>query len=206
MNQWSLTGKPALVVVHMQNSICKVGGSLEGMGHCKAAHEAGIIPNIQALLEAFRAKGLPVIYAVACHPTEFKAPVYGPFWEVSGKMKLNLEGTDDIEVIAELAPAPGEPVFRNWPFGIFQVDEFDKVNALDTYLRERGVDTVVLTGVATGMAVGHNAFALADGLYSVIVPSDTCTDANPRLHDAVISWMLPPIALITTAEDVIAHL
>lgn len=200
MSEWSLVGRPALLVVHMQNSLCKVGGSLEEMGHCGAARENGVTPNIQALQKAFRVKGLPVVFVVARHPAEFKVPAYGPFWPAARDMRVNLEGTPDVEVIAELAPAPGEPVFYNWPFNIFQV------NNLDKYLAEKGVETVVLTGVATGMAIGHNSFGLADRLYSLIVPRDTCADGNKALHEAVINWMLPPIALVTTAQDVIAHL
>jgi nicotinamidase-related amidase len=200
MSEWSMAGKPALLIVHMQNSICMVGGSLEHMGHCGAAREAGIIPRIQALQKAFRAKGLPVIYVVARHPAEFKVPAYGPFWPIARDLKVNLDGTTDVDIVAELSPAPGEPIFYNWPFDIFQM------TGLDKYLESQDVETTVLTGVATGMAIGHSAFALADHLYSLIVPSDTCTDANAKLHETVINWMLPPIALIATAEDVIVHL
>jgi len=200
VSDWSMAGKPALLVVHMQKSLCLVGGSLEGMGHCRAAREAGIIPRIQRLEKAFRDKGLPVVFVVACHPREFKAPAYGPFWEFAVETPVNLAGTADVEIIEELAPATGEPVFYNWPFDIFRTNE------LDDYLRGQGVETVVLTGVATGMAIAHNSFTLADHLYGLIVPRDTCADANQALHEAVLNWMLPPIALITTAEDVIAHL
>lgn len=200
MNEWSLVGKPALLVIHMQRSLCMSGGSLEGMGHCRAAREAGIIANIRALQDAFRGKGLPVVFVAARHPAEFKVPEYGLFWSAAAEMRINLEDTSDVEIIDELKPAPGEPVFYNWPFDVFLT------NDLDRYLREEAVETVVVTGVATGMAIGHNSFALADRLYSLIVPFDTCADANSRLHEAVLEWMLPPIALITAAEDVIAHL
>lgn len=200
MSEWSLAGKPALLIVHMQNSLCMLGGSLEQMGHCRAARQAGIIPNIQTLQNAFRAKDLPAVFVVAQHPAEFEAPAYGPFWPAARDLGVNLEGTTDVEIIDELAPAPGEPVFCNWPFDIFRVNDLEK------YLEAQGVKTVVLTGVATGMAIGHNSFGLADRLYSLIVPSDTCADGNQELHEAVLNWMLPPIALITTAKDVIAHL
>ena len=56
------------------------------------------------------------------------------------------------------------------------------------------------------MAIGHASFSLADRLFSLIVPSDTCADTRTELHKAVLEEMLPPIALITTAKDVIAHL
>ncbi len=200
VSDWTMAGKPALLIVHMQKSLCMMGGSLEAMGHCKAVHDAGIIPNIQALQTACRAKGLPVVFVVARHPLTFHVPAYGPFWPAARDMGVNLEGSPDIEIIDELAPVEGERVFYNWPFNVF------RVNGLEDYLRAEGVETVVLTGVATGMAIGHASFSLADRLFSLIVPSDTCADERARLHSAVLEEMLPPIALITTAQDVVAHL
>jgi nicotinamidase-related amidase len=200
MSQWSLTGRPALVLVHTQNSICKAPSPLEPMGHCRATWEDGIVPRIKALQEAFRAKNFPVVFVVTYTPPEFRAPAYGPFWPAARDTGANLMGTRDVEVIDELAPAAGERVFYNWPFSIFQH------NDLQQYLNEQGVQTIVLTGVATGMSVGHAAFTLADKFYSLIVPSDTCTDGNKQLHDVIINSMIPAIALVTTADDVIAHL
>jgi nicotinamidase-related amidase len=200
MSEWSLVGKPALILVHMQNSICKAPSPLEPLGHCRATWEDGIVPNIQALQKAFRAKGLPVLFVVTYTPEDFKVPAYGPFWPAAKEAKVNFLGTQDVEIIDELAPAPGEPVFLNWPFNIFQENDLEK------YLADRGIETIVLTGVATGMSVGHAAFCLADRFYNLIVPSDTCTDGNRELHDAIIEWMIPAIGLVTTAEDVIAHL
>jgi len=39
----------------------------------------------------------------------------------------------------------------------------------------------------------------------VIVPSDTCTSATPKFHEAAIE-MIDAVALVTTTKDVIAHL
>ena len=114
-------------------------------------------------------------------------------------------GTRDLEVIEELAPLQGERTVYNWPFGIFQKDRREE-NDLQQHLDELGVETIVLTGVATGMSVGHAAFTLADRFYNLIVPSDTCTDGNKQLHDIIITSMIPAIALVTTADDVISHL
>jgi gluconolactonase len=200
-----MVGKPALIVVHMQNSICKAPSPLEPMGHCRATWEDGIVPRIQALQAAFRAKGLPVIFIVTFTPDGFRQPAYGPFWPAAQDTGCNRMGSRDVEVIDELAPLPGEHIVYNWPFNIFQKDRREE-NDLQQLLDDLGAETIVLTGVATGMSVGHAAFTLADKFYNLIVPSDTCTDGNRQLHEAMIDWMIPPIALVTTADDVIAHL
>ena len=72
--------------------------------HCKAARDAGIIPNIKSLQTAFRAKGLPVVFVVARHPETFHVPAYGPFWPAARDMGVNLAGSPDTEIIDELAP------------------------------------------------------------------------------------------------------
>jgi len=38
------------------------------------------------------------------------------------------------------------------------------------------------------------------------VPSDTTTDGNKALNEAIMTGMMPAIALVTTTDDVIAHL
>jgi nicotinamidase-related amidase len=198
--EWQLVGKTALLFVHMQNAIVKAPSVLEPLGHIRATEEDQIIPKMQELLKAFRAKGLPVVFVNAYTPEGAKLPVYGRFWHSLSKHRVNYKGTSDVEVIDELAPLPGEPLFYNFPFGIFQGNDMEK------YLADQGVETIVLAGVATGMAVGVAAFALADRFYNIIVPSDTSTDGNKELHEVIFRAMLPAISLVTTTEDVIAHL
>ena len=71
-------------------------------------------------------------------------------------------GTWDVEIIEELTPASSEPIFYNWPFNVFEN------TGLDENPRDQGVDTVVLTGVATGMSVGTAAWAIAERLYNLV--------------------------------------
>ena len=106
----------------------------------------------------------------------------------------------DVEVIDELKPQAGEPVFYNFPFGIFQGNELEK------HLADNGIETVVLAGVATGMAVMTAVIQCADMFYKVIVPSDASIDANQALHDIAMNNVIPAMALVTTTDDVIAHL
>jgi len=200
MDNWKIEGKPALIIVHMQNAITDPDGPLAPLGHAKASRESGIIPKQQALLKAFREKKLPVIYVNAITETGTKFPVYGRFWSLIKESGVNEPGSPDVDVIEELAPQPGEPVLTNWPFSIFVGNNLDEV------LKGLGVDTLVLVGVATGMALGTAAFAASDLFYNLIIPSDTAIDANKDLHDIFFTRTFPAISLVTTSEDVIAHL
>ena len=115
-------------------------------------------------------------------------------------MQVNQLGTRDVEVVDELTPQDGEPVVRNWPFDIFRCTDVEQ------WLRDRDVETVVLVGVATGMAINIAAYQLADRLFNLIVPADCVTDGNRELHDAIMTGIMPVISLVTTSDDVIARL
>jgi hypothetical protein len=56
------------------------------------------------------------------------------------------------------------------------------------------------------MAINIAAYQLADRLFSLVVPGDCVTDGNRKLHEAIMKGIMPVIGLVTTSEDVIAHL
>lgn len=200
MNEWKLVGRPALLVIHMQNAIVKSPSPLEVMGHGRAAYAEGVVDNIGRLLAAFRERSLPVVYTVAYTPPDVKWPAYGGFWQGSRQVQVNRLGTWDVEVIEELAPAEGEEVFYNWPFNVFEG------TGLESHLRKHDVETIVLVGVATGMSVGVAAWAAAERFFNLIVPTDATTDGNREIHNAVVGLILPAIGLVTSTADVIDHL
>lgn len=200
MGEWKMVGKPALILIHMQHAITDESGAVAFLGHAKATRESGIILRQQALLKTFRAKKLPVVYVNAVTDPNSVCPAYGKFWSAFKKVKANLPGSKDVEVISELAPLHGEPVLGNWPFGIFTNSNLDKV------LKDNKAETLVLAGVATDMAILAAVLQAADLFYNLIVLSDASTSANPKAHDAAMNLMIPAMALVTTTDDILAHL
>lgn len=200
MSDWKIVGKPALIILHMQHAICDPAGRVAHVGHAKATHESGILPNQQALLKAFRERKLPVIYvnAVTDPSKAGDAPVLGRFWStvMSG---VNMPNTKDIEVIKEVAPEPGELVIGNFPFSMFANNDLDRV------LKDRGVNTLVLAGVATDMVVLASVWQASDLYYNLVVPSDASAGANKASCDAALS-MINNIAMVCPTADVIARL
>ena len=97
-----------------------------------------------------------------------------------------LEGTPAVDVIDDLAPRPDEPVVRGQA-----ANGFDRTE-LDTILRQAGVDTLVLVGIATDVAVESTARAACDLGYRTIVVSDACTadsdEAHARSLDVLRKW------------------
>ena len=198
MSDWEMRGKPALLILHMQHAIVGKGSGIRPE-FAKAVRESGIIIRQQALLKAFRTRKLPAIYinVLKRPPVSGAFPAYGFIWEESKSAKPSPK---DLEVIPELAPQPGEPVLVNWPISAFNN------SGLDQALRICGAETLVLAGFITDGIVFSAVQGAADRCYSVIVPNDASASPSAKAHEAVMERMAPMIALVTTTQDVIAHL
>lgn len=201
MEKWQMKGKPALVFVHMQNAIASDDGAFSFFGHAAAAKQDGIIPKQQALLKAFREKKLPIIFTRAGQERRHSPmrPVYGTFWTSIGKaMATRPPSQKDGEIIAAISPKSGEIVTGNWP--IVEYPEVDKL------LSDNGIETLVVAGLATDIAVYIAIHIFGERGYSVIMPSDASTSGNRRCHEAMMFELLPQMGLVTSSEDVIKHL
>jgi nicotinamidase-related amidase len=203
MSDWKIKGKPALVVLHMQEGI---------VGSLTTYNTPGITPDQlsrqQALLKAFRDKNLPVIYVNVLHSSMNPAgslPAYGRMFKRVGMYQ---ENPKKLEVIPQLAPLPGEPVLLNWLMGAFTNSGLDQV------LKAHSIETVVIFGGALHIAVYNATVQAVDLWYSVVIPEDACvptkesvrTPEEAKIREVVLEAMFPNIALVTTTKDVIAHL
>ncbi|OGO42923.1 MAG: hypothetical protein A2Z05_00820 [Chloroflexi bacterium RBG_16_60_22] len=202
MTDWKMKGKPALVILHMQEGISGACSNIPGL--TDAIRKNRVIPRQQALLKVFRDKKLPVVFVSALHVTREQnpagvLPAYGGLFRL---IEMAKPAPNNLAVIPELAPRPGEPVLHNWVIGAFTNSGLDEV------LRAKGVETVVLVGCVTHIAVYTAALQAVDRLYSAIIPRDACTapDSQAEAERVVLDIMAPNISLVTTTDDVIAHL
>lgn len=203
MSDWKIKGKPALVILHMQEGV---------VGSLSTYNTHGTTPDLisrqQALLKAFRDRNLLVVYISVLQSSKNPAgslPEYGRMFK---KMGLYQENPQKLEVIPDLAPLPNEPVLLNWLMGAFTNSGLDQV------LKAHGIETVVIVGGALHIAVYNATVQAVDLWYSVVIPEDACipnkasarTPEEVKVREVVLEVMLPNIALVTTAEDVIKHL
>lgn len=64
----------------------------------------------------------------------------------------------------------------------------------------------MLTGVSTNLGIPGAAIKAVNRGYSVVIPEDCTAGVWPEAHEFIISQLLPPLAAITTSEDVIGRL
>jgi ureidoacrylate peracid hydrolase len=178
-------GRTALLVVDMQRGFLEPGEAME------VAPARAIVPVLHGLLEAFRARALPVvftefIYSPAApllvgelHPEHRPAAPGAPrgFGLPSSSC---LEGTPSAEVIPALAPLPGELVVpKRW------YDAFAGT-PLDGALRSRGVTSLVITGTMTDICVLATVVGAFNREYRITVAADGVATLWPEIQRATL--------------------
>jgi nicotinamidase-related amidase len=166
--------RPALVHIDLANAWTRPGHafSCDGMDT--------IIPAVQALNEAGRAKGIPVVYTTTAY-----ADVDGPssdmgLWVHKIPVELLRLGSDDVQIDDRIAPAPGELVIVKKRASGFHGTH------LSSYLNAHGVDTVIVTGVTMAGCVRHTTEdAIAEGFRPIVV-REAVGDRVP----GVVEWNL----------------
>jgi len=148
-----------------------------------------IIPNVQSLLKQAREKGHLVVFACDSRfPDDFIFK--------GGHPVRTVRGSDGARVIDELDPQPGEIIVeKRMLSGFFGTD-------LDFTLRHKGIETVIVCGVATWACVLKTVFDAAELGYKVLVPADCCASPSPEDHQAALRVFQALRVLEPSVEDV----
>jgi nicotinamidase-related amidase len=77
---------------------------------------------------------------------------------------------------------------------------------LDLQLRRRGIDTIVLAGVATNFGVESTAREAWQHNYAVVVAEDAVTSVGEDLHKFAIDKVLPRIARVRSTAEIVGAL
>lgn len=159
----------------------------------------GILPKIARLADAFRAANLPVIHAHVVHRPDYadvpRTSVIIVQSVKKGRMAL---GSIDVEPVPVTAPQPGDIVHARG----FSLVAFHGTD-LDSILRNMGVQTLVLAGVSTNVAIPGMALCASDLGYQVVVPEDCVAGASEGTHRYAVANLLPLYSTLSTGQDVI---
>jgi ureidoacrylate peracid hydrolase len=167
------------------------------------------------LREAWAASGRPVIFVRTHHrydPTRDETvDNKNPFWMAQhgsvvpglGKPRktLAIEGAAVTEIVAPLAPRPGEhTVFKH------RYSPFDNTD-LDLLLRNLDVKTLVICGVNTNNCVLCACFEAFNRDYRVVVAGDVCASMNgPDYHEAALKLIAAALGWVIDSDEIVAAL
>ncbi|MFC1870470.1 cysteine hydrolase family protein [Chloroflexota bacterium] len=105
------------------------------------------------------------------------------------------EKTPETEIHPAVNPQPGELVLTKRRTGPFSTTNLDEV------LKKKGIETLVLMGIATGGCVLSTVRWAADIDYRLIVLSDCCADRDEEIQRVLMEKVLPRHANVVTSQE-----
>ena len=186
----------ALIVVDVQNDFVSPEGSAGKRGDDVGAAIA-MIPNLTRLIDQARKVGLTIVYIRTTHSewTDTASWIY----RTSQKSGLSTcrEGTWGADFYDGIAPLPSERVVIKHRYSAF-------INTdLNTVLKARGIQSILVCGVATNVCVETTA---RDGYmydYYVTMIDDCSAAYDAKLHMSTLENIRRHFGLVASSHQII---
>lgn len=181
-------GKTALVVIDLQKGISQMPG---------APHSAAfVIENAAKLAETCRGNSMPVFLVhVQMAQEEALHPIVDESWS-----RPSQPAPDWADIVPELGPKEKDIIITKKQWGAFYGTE------LELQLRRRGINTLILCGIATNYGVESTArFAYEFG-FQQIFAEDAMTSRSPEMHSASINYALKRMGRVRSTQEILAAL
>lgn len=186
----------ALLVVDVQNDFASPKGSAALRGDDVSASVA-MVPRLVRLIAEARRVGLTVVYIRTTHSEWTDTPSW--LYRKSQQKTLNTcrEGTWGAEFYDGIAPLASERIVIKHRYSAF-------INTdLNTVLKAKGIESVLVTGIATNVCVETTARDAYMFDYYVTMVSDCAAAYDQKLHEATLENMRLHFGLVATSEEVI---
>ena len=162
MVRWTVDpAKTAFLIIDMSNDFLKPGALME------LPEGREMIPRLNRLAEACRARGIPVVYTTHAH-REAGADTgrMGDMFRNVREGRMLVAGTEGVEIFPDIAPQPGDYLVEKRRYSAFQNTD------LELILRSKGIDTLIIGGVATNVCCESTAREAFFKDFKVIFLSD----------------------------------
>jgi ureidoacrylate peracid hydrolase len=193
--------KTALVVVDMQNYFVA-----DGMPGC-APEARTIVPNINRLALATRMAGGTVIWiqteALIGDPEDWanrKEATSAARW--AKRQSLLARSGDGFAIYPACEVLPEDKIAIKYRYSAF----IPYPSELDGQLRKDGIDTLLVTGVATSTCCESTARDAAMWGYRTIMVSDGNADHTDALHNHTLGKFLVTFGDVQTTDELLAKL
>jgi nicotinamidase-related amidase len=180
--------RTAVLIMDYQNDI---------VGMLPEKERGPLLERAASVLGEARRAGMPVIYVVVRFRDGY--PEINPRNKLFSGLKESgrfREGTPGAEVNAKVAPQPGDIVVVKRRVGAFSTTD------LETILRAKNIDTLVLFGISTSGVVLSTVRWAADMDYRMVVVADACADRSEEVHRVLTEKVFPWQAVVVSAQEI----
>jgi ureidoacrylate peracid hydrolase len=189
--QWA-----CLLVVDVQNDFVSPRGSSALRGDDVGEAEA-MVPRLIRFIEEARRVSLPIIYIKTTHSewTDTPAWVYRKSQEKA--LKTCREGSWGAEFYDGISPLPDERVVTKHRYSAF-------INTdLNTVLKAKGIQSVLVTGVATNVCVETTARDAYMFDYYVTMVEDCAAAYDAKLHETTLENIRRHFGLVASSREIV---
>ncbi len=181
--------RTALVVIDLQKGI---------VGMPAQPHSTSeVVSNAAKLADAFRKNGMKVFLVhVTSSPEERPKPTADI--EAFSSSAATQMPKDWDEIVPELGPKDGDIVITKRQWGAFYGTD------LDMRLRRRGIDTIVLCGIATSIGVESTARFAYEYNYNQVFAEDAMSDRSAEMHERTLNGIFKRIGQVRKTDEIIA--
>ena len=179
--------RAAVLIMDYENDI---------MGMLPESVQTSLLEKAGAILKASRQAHLPVIYVVVRFRDGY--PEVNPQNKLFSGLKdagRLREGTPGAEIHAKVAPQPGDIIVTKRRVGAFSTTD------LETILRSKNINTIVLFGISTSGVVLSTVRWAADMDYKLAVISDACADFDAEVHRVLMDKVFPRQAAVVNTQE-----
>ena len=185
-----------LLVVDVQNDFCSPKGAAANRGEDVSA-AVEMVPRLVRLIDEARKVSLPVVYIQTIHGEWTDTPSWIYRKPSGSDLKTCREGTWGIEFYG-VSPLPHERIVVKHRYSAF-------INTdLNTVLKARGIESVLVTGVATNVCVETTARDAFMYDYYVTFVEDGAAAYNQSLHESTLQNMRRHFGTVASSDEIIA--
>jgi len=191
----------ALLVVDMQRYFMEEPFA----GACPVAQE--VVPNVNRLAAALRSRGGLVVWLQNAAPDENEeswSVLRERFSDGAARARWGAlqQSADGFELWPGLGVDPGDARIVKHRYSAF----ISGSSNLDELLRERGIDSLLVAGVATNVCCESTARDAMMLNYRVLMVSDGCAAASDREHEAALGNFYLFFGDVQTTDEVIPRI
>lgn len=185
-----------LLVVDVQNDFVSSKGSCAQRGDDVGAAEA-MVPRLVRLIEEARQISLPIVYVKTTHSEWTDTPSWIFRKSQQKDLKTCREGTWGAEFYNGISPLSEERVVVKHRYSAF-------INTdLNTVLKAKGIQSVLVTGVATNVCVETTARDAYMFDYYVTMVEDCAAAYDPKLHANTLENIRRHFGLVASSDEII---